>query len=84
MIKHGQEITYGSERLIGSELNPAHYEKVCEALGGYGEMVEKEEDIIPAVKRALKSGKPACINVLTDPTVTSPATLLLIDGLKME
>jgi acetolactate synthase-1/2/3 large subunit len=69
---------------VGSELGVVHYEKVVEALGGHGEFVEKDEDIIPALKRALASGKPACVNVLTDPTVTSPGTLLLVDGLKME
>ncbi|MBW2651218.1 MAG: thiamine pyrophosphate-binding protein [Deltaproteobacteria bacterium] len=84
MIKHGQELTYGPDRLVGSELGPTNYEKMAEALGGYGELVVKDEEIIPAIKRALESGKPACINVLTDPTVTSPATLLLVDGLKME
>jgi acetolactate synthase-1/2/3 large subunit len=45
-------------------------------LGGYGELVTKDEEIVPALKRALASGKPACINVVTDPTVTSPATVI--------
>jgi len=84
MIKHGQEICYGEQRLIGSELGRVHYEKVAEALGGYGEFVEKDEDIAPAVKRALASGKPACVNVMTDPCVTSPATLQFADSLNME
>ncbi len=53
-----------------------HYEKMVEGLGGYGELVEKDEDIIPAIERAIQSGKPACINVVTDPTVTSPATVI--------
>jgi len=34
-------------------------------LGGYGELVEKSSEIIPAVERAVKSGKPSCINVKT-------------------
>lgn len=84
MIKHGQEITYGNERVVGSELGVVHYEKVAEALGGHGEFVTKDEEIIPAIERAIESGKPACVNVLTDPTVTSPATLLFVDALKME
>ncbi len=84
MIKHGQEMSYGSERVMGSELGLVHYEKVVEALGGYGELVRKDDEIIPALKRALDSGKPACINVLTDPTVTSPATLLFVASLTME
>ncbi|MCP4667549.1 MAG: thiamine pyrophosphate-binding protein [Deltaproteobacteria bacterium] len=84
MIKHGQELAYGGDRIFGSELGAVHYEKVAIALGGYGEQVEKDEDIGPAVKRALASGKPACINVLTDPTVVSPATLQFVEGFKME
>ena len=84
MIKHGQEICYGNDRVCGSELGTVHYEKMAEALGGYGEFVEKDEDIVPAVKRALESGKPACINVITDPCVISPATLQFVEGFKME
>ena len=84
MIKHGQEICYGDERVCGSELGAVRYEKMAEALGGYGELVEKDADLIPAVKRAVKSGKPACINVMTDPSVVSPATLQFVEGFKME
>jgi acetolactate synthase-1/2/3 large subunit len=55
-----------------------------EGLGGHGEFVTKDEEIIPAIEKALASHKPACINVLTDPTVTSPATLMFEQGLKVE
>jgi acetolactate synthase-1/2/3 large subunit len=84
MIKHGQEIRYGSEGVCGTELGRVHYEKVAEALGGYGELVEKDKDIVPAVQRAVESGKPACINVMTDPCVINPLTLQFTEGLKME
>lgn len=84
MIKHGQEICYGDDRVCGSELGVIHYEKMAEALGGYGELVEKDGDIIPAIQRAVKSGKPACINVMADPCVVSPFTQIFVDGLKME
>lgn len=40
------------------------YDKVVEAMGGYGELVEKPEDVKPALDRAFNSGKPACINVI--------------------
>jgi len=76
MIKHSQEISLGEDRCTCSELGMRHYEKMVEGLGGYGELVEKDEDIIPAIERAVQSGKPACINVVTDPTVTSPATVI--------
>ena len=76
MIKHAQEISLGEDRCTCSELGMRHYEKMVEGLGGYGELVEKDADIVPALERAIASGKPACINVITDPTVTSPATVI--------
>ncbi len=84
MIKHGQEMTLGHGRLQCSELGLRHYEKVVEGLGGHGEFVSKDEEIIPALERAMASNKPACVNVLTDPTVTSPATVMFEQALKME
>ena len=84
MIKHGQELNYGSDRVYCSELRSAHYEGIVKALGGHGEFVEKHEELEPALKRAMASDKPSCVNVLTDPTVTSPVTLLFSDSLKVE
>ena len=82
MVKHSQEICYTCERTCGTEIGIVHYEKVVEALGGYGEFVEKDEDIVPAIKRALDSGKPACVNVLTDPTAINPMTMMFAQGFK--
>jgi len=82
MIRHGQELIYGKDRVIGTTLSDARYDKMVEALGGYGELVEKDEDIIPAIKRAIDSGKPACINVICDDTVVSPETLRYMAYLK--
>ncbi|MBW2368741.1 MAG: thiamine pyrophosphate-binding protein [Deltaproteobacteria bacterium] len=76
MIKHSQKWSIGEERLTCSELGMRHYEKMVEGLGGHGELVTKDEEIIPAIKRAVASGKPSCINVVTDNTVTSPATVI--------
>jgi acetolactate synthase-1/2/3 large subunit len=84
MIKHSQELSIGADRLQCAELGVRHYEKVVEGLGGHGEFVTKDEEIIPALERAFASGKPACVNVMTDPTVTSPATPLFYQALKME
>ncbi len=84
MIKHGQEMTLGKDRLQCAELGQRNYEKMVEGLGGYGELVTKDEEIIPAIERAFASGKPACVNVFTDPTVTSPATLMFSQALKMD
>ena len=74
MIKHGQEITYGKDRVTGCELGPVRYDLMVQGLGGHGEFVEQKEDIKPALERALESGKPACVNVLTDPTLSHPVS----------
>ena len=42
------------------------YETVVEGLGGYGERVERPEDIMPALDRAADAGVPAVVNVLLD------------------
>ena len=82
MVKHSQEIRYCEDRVCGTELGVIHYEKIVEALGGHGEFVEKDDEIVPAIKRALDSGKPACVNVATDPSAVSPATLMFAEGFK--
>ncbi len=66
MCVHGQQSMYGGNRLVVTSLADASYEKVAEGFGAYGEYVERAEDVGPAVTRALDSGLPACINILTD------------------
>ena len=43
------------------------FDKLAEAFGAYGEYVEHEEEIGPAIERALASGKPAVIQIPVDP-----------------
>jgi acetolactate synthase-1/2/3 large subunit len=57
---------YGRERTVACELLPTRYDRVVEALGGHGELVERPEDLGPALTRAVASGKPACVNVMID------------------
>ncbi len=69
--KHPMEFLYGYS--VAADLQPElPYDKVVEALGGHGEVVAKPEDMRPALERAFSSGKPALVNVLTDPTVVYP------------
>jgi acetolactate synthase-1/2/3 large subunit len=69
--KHPMEFLYGYS--VAADLRPAtRYDQVVEALGGHGELVERPEDVKPALARAFASGKPALVNVLTDPSVAYP------------
>jgi acetolactate synthase-1/2/3 large subunit len=71
------------ERLLGTsiltDLAPGtRYDRVVEALGGHGELVERPEDIGPALDRAFRSGLPACVNVLCDPAAEYPRSSVLM------
>jgi acetolactate synthase-1/2/3 large subunit len=48
------------------------YDAVVSALGGAGEVVERAEDIGPALHRAFAAGVPYLVNVLTDPDDAYP------------
>ncbi len=54
----------GKDRLHATLLNRTRYDKVVEALGGHGELVERPEELRPALERAAASGKPALVNVM--------------------
>ena len=75
-IRYGQIAKYGEARGdVANLLAPTRYDKVVEALGGYGEHVTEPKDIRPALERARASGKPACVNVMIDPNVYSSGTM---------
>lgn len=50
------------------------YEKFAETWGGLGFVVEKIEDLIPAMNKIYESGKPGIINVKISQTAMSPRT----------
>jgi acetolactate synthase-1/2/3 large subunit len=69
--KHPMEFLYGYS--VAADLQPGlRYDEIVRTLGGHGELVERPEELRPALERAFSSGKPALVNVLTDPTVVYP------------
>ena len=62
-IRRGQVDLYGPERAPATALEYTRYDKVVEALGGFGAYVERVEELGPALDAAFASGKPACVNV---------------------
>ncbi len=90
MIRHSQRLKLGSPIEEGTDLGRVDYHKIVESMGGCGLLVESPGEIKPALERAFASGKPACVNVMTDPTVIGPGALALamvsgykVEGLKM-
>jgi 2-hydroxyacyl-CoA lyase 1 len=55
--------------MFGPEI---HYDRMMTTFGGYGEHVDRAEEIGPALRRAVESGLPACINVRVDPESPYP------------
>jgi acetolactate synthase-1/2/3 large subunit len=68
---------YGASRTVGCELLPTRCDEIARALGGHGEYVERPDEIDAAIGRAVKSARPACVNVTIDgqpaPTYRSAA-----------
>jgi len=71
-IRLPQVQLFGPEKSPATLLAPTRYDKVVEALGGHGELVEDPARIRPALERAVASGTVACVNVMLDPE--APAT----------
>jgi acetolactate synthase-1/2/3 large subunit len=70
--KHPMEFLYNGWS-VAADLRPeTPYHEVVEALGGYGALVREPGELRGALEQAFASGKPALVNVLTDPTVAYP------------
>ena len=69
--KHPMEFLYGYS--VIADLRPGtRYDQIVEALGCHGELVERPDDLRPALERAFGAGRPALVNVLQDPDVVYP------------
>jgi acetolactate synthase I/II/III large subunit len=74
-MKAFHERVYGAEGMVAQDLSQTtSYEGMVEALGGYGERVERPDDIGPALDRAQDSGVPALVNVILDRTFRREST----------
>jgi len=65
-IKWEQIVFLGNPE-YGCDLHNPDFSRFAELCGGVGWKVERPEDIRPALKAALASGKPALVEVLVDP-----------------
>jgi acetolactate synthase-1/2/3 large subunit len=68
--RHPMRFLYGYD--VVADLAPTHYDEVVRTLGGAGETIADPAGIGPAIDRALDSGVPYLVNVLTDPEVAYP------------
>lgn len=74
-IRMYQERSYPG-RIVGTALTNPDFARYIEAFGGHGEVVTETAQFAPAFRRAAASGRPAVIELRTDPEqITSRATI---------
>ena len=73
-ISQQQERLFADERHVATDFRDIPFHTMFEGMGGHGELVEKLEDLKPALERALSSGRTACVNVRTRSAI-SPIVL---------
>jgi acetolactate synthase I/II/III large subunit len=74
--KHPMRALYGYD--VAADLQPGiRYDAMMESFGGRGELVEDPDEVGPALKRALASGEPYLVNVITDPDIAYPRSAVL-------
>jgi len=68
LIRQNQKYGYGYEYGVNLWYDGymADFVKYAEAFGCYAERVEKPDDIKPAFKRAVESGRPALIDIIVE------------------
>ncbi len=83
MTRNQIRITYGENApLDGVMLGEVPFHKIAGAMGGIGEFVSELGELEGAVRRALDCGKPAVVNVRTDPDAISPATYFITEPMR--
>ncbi|MCX7323074.1 MAG: thiamine pyrophosphate-binding protein [Hyphomicrobiales bacterium] len=62
-ISQQQERLFASGKHFATDFRDIPFHTLCEGMGGHGELVERREQLIPALRRAMASGKTAIVNV---------------------
>ncbi|MCH9764995.1 MAG: hypothetical protein K0U34_03250 [Alphaproteobacteria bacterium] len=60
------------DRVIATTLTNPNFAELAKSYGAFGEQVRKTDAFAPALERALKSGKPALLELILDPDAISP------------
>ncbi len=69
-IGQQQERLFESGKRVATDFRDIPFHSVFEGFGGHGELVTKREELGPALKRAIASGKTACVNVKAKPVLS--------------
>jgi len=78
MSLHGQELVFGKQNVTAVRLAATDYHQVAAGFGCASEQITRHAQIAPAVRRAQAAGRPACLNIMTDPDVVHPVTPMMV------
>jgi benzoylformate decarboxylase len=73
ILKGFRDAIGAGDKVPGLDVEGIDFAGVARGLGVEGELVEKDEELLPAFKRALNAGRPYLLDVVVDPEV--PALL---------
>jgi acetolactate synthase I/II/III large subunit len=62
-ISQQQERLFANGRHFATDFRDIPFHSMCAGMGGHGELVERREELGPAIRRAIASGKTAIVNV---------------------
>jgi acetolactate synthase-1/2/3 large subunit len=74
-IRMHQELAYPG-RVVGTDLANPDFAALAAAFGAHGEVVEDTAAFAPAFERALACGRPALLELRTDPEAITPSATL--------
>ncbi len=74
MSIHGQQIMFGANYAVITELSGSNYAAIAAGFGCHAERVTEIGYLAAAMERAFAAGKPALVEVMTDPAVVHPVT----------
>ena len=72
MIRYAQKVGYKRDFPEVNDFRHVDYGVVARGFGAYGDNVTRSQDVEPAMRRALDSGRPAVVNITTDPDTPAP------------
>lgn len=65
MVAHADDLLFGEGNRVCTDLTYNRYDIAATGFGAHGELVQRIDELGPALERSLASGLPACINVFT-------------------
>ncbi|RAK64346.1 thiamine pyrophosphate-binding protein [Phenylobacterium kunshanense] len=78
MSIHGQQLMYGANYNVITQIAGTHYADIAAAFGCHAERVTTLAGVGPAMERALSAGRPALVEIMVDADIVHPVTVSML------